>query len=92
MFLGFISNIFEWLDKALSGFMANVFTAIGNFWTNLSTFGGQGAYFCFLLIALFLLILILIGLVKLIRKFGLFLILTILLVGIPVLWYFVVFK
>lgn len=88
--LEFIGQIFAQLDNLVAGFMKVVFEFITNFWSEVSLGAGKGAYISLLLILAFLVILIIIGLVKLIKKFGLFIVIVLVLVGIPCLWYFLV--
>ena len=88
--LEFIGQIFAQLDNLVAGFMKVVFDFITNFWLEVSLGAGKGAYISLLLVLAFLVILIMIGLVKLIKKFGLFIVIVLVLVGIPCLWYFLV--
>ena len=85
-----MAKIFEFLDNLVKGFMQIIFEGFNNFWNNLYGHGGQGAYFVTLLIMAFAAILLLIGLIKLIKKLGLFITLVILTIGIPVLWFLLV--
>lgn len=85
-----MQKIFEMIDGFLQSFMQIIFEGFNSFWESLYTHAGQGAYLVMLLIMLFLAILILIGLIKIIRKFGLFIFMVILLIGIPVLWFLLV--
>lgn len=85
-----MQKIFEFLDNLVKGFMQIIFEGFNNFWNKLYGHGGQGAYIVTLLLMVFVAILLLIGLVKMIKKFGLFITLVILLIGIPVLWFIIV--
>lgn len=85
-----MKEIFASIDSFVASFMEGVFQSINDFWFEIFSTGGKGAYISALLILVFIAILLLIGLVRLVRKFGLFIFLAILLVGIPCLWYFVV--
>ena len=85
-----MAKIFEMIDGFLGSFMQIIFEGFNSFWQSLYTHSGQGAYLVLLLIMVFVGILLLIGLIKLIRQFGLFIFMVILLVGIPVLWFLLV--
>ena len=85
-----MKGIFETIDGFLESFMQIVFEVFNNFWESLYTHAGQGAYLVLLLILVFLLILLLVGLVKVIKKFGFFIFLVIVTIGIPVLWFLLV--
>ena len=85
-----MAKFFEMIDGFLGSFMQIIFESVNSFWQSLYTHAGQGAYLVLLLIMVFAGILVLIGLVKLIKKFGILLFLIILNVGIPVLWFLLV--
>lgn len=85
-----MAKFFEMIDGFLGSFMQIIFESVNSFWQSLYTHAGQGAYLVLLLIMVFVGILVLIGLVKLIKKFGILLFLIILNVGIPVLWFLLV--
>ena len=82
--------LFKTLDNLVSSFMDSFFTLFNNFWSNLFDNAGNGGYICAFLILVFLGILVLIGLFKMIRKFGLFIFIILITIGIPCLWYFLV--
>lgn len=88
--LEFIGQLFAQLDNLVANFMKVVFEFITEFWLKVSLGAGKGAYISLLLILAFFVILLLIGLVKLIKKFGLFIVIVLVLVGIPCLWYFLI--
>lgn len=85
-----MQKLYEMLDGFVESFMKGFFDSFNEFWNNFFVNGGKGAYICFLLILIFVGILFLIGLFKVIRKFGLFIFITLITIGIPCLWYFVV--
>ena len=85
-----MQKIFEMIDGYLESFMGIIFDAFNAFWESLYTHAGQGAYLVLLLIMVFLLVLLLVGLIKVIRKFGFFIFMVILTIGIPVLWFLLV--
>ena len=85
-----MQKIFEFLDNLVKGFRQIIFEGFNSFWNNLYNHAGQGAYFVALLLMAFIAILLLIGLIKMIKKFGIFIFLVILLIGIPVLWFLLV--
>lgn len=85
-----MESVFTKLDELIASFMQIVFEKISEFWGMMILNAGKGAYIALLLLGVFFLIIFLVGLFKLLKKFGFFLILIIITIGIPCLWYFVV--
>lgn len=82
-----MEGIFTKLDELIASFMSGIFDGINNFWNEIFAGAGTGAYISVLLVGVFLAILMLIGLFKFLKKFGLLLILIIITVGIPCVWF-----
>lgn len=81
--------MFSSLDSFVEKWMSKVFEFLNEIWASLNARAGSGAYFCFLLFASFILVLAIIGAVKLSKKFILFIILFVLCVVLPIVWFFV---
>ena len=81
--------MFSGLDSFVGKWMSKVFEFLSEFWADMNARAGSGAYFCFLLLASFFLVLIIIGAIKLSKKFVLFIILFVLCVVLPIVWFFV---
>lgn len=81
--------MFANLDSFVEKWMSKVFEFLSEFWADLNARAGSGAYICFILLATFFITCFVIGCIKLSKKFILFIILFLVLVVLPIVWFFV---